>query len=63
MEAVRESCMTDHSVRAATETTFDPRAFRRALGNFATGVTVVTAADRLRAQSRGHRQQLQLGVP
>ena len=23
---------------------FDPRAFRRALGNFATGVTVVTAA-------------------
>ena len=24
---------------------FDPRAFRRALGNFATGVTVVTAAD------------------
>lgn len=28
-----------------TETTFDARAFRRALGNFATGVTVVTAAD------------------
>lgn len=27
------------------ESTFDPRAFRRALGNFATGVTVVTAAD------------------
>ena len=26
-------------------TPFDPRAFRRALGNFATGVTVVTAAD------------------
>ncbi|TIM04632.1 MAG: flavin reductase family protein, partial [Mesorhizobium sp.] len=24
---------------------FDARAFRRALGNFATGVTVVTAAD------------------
>ncbi|MFL6879280.1 p-hydroxyphenylacetate 3-hydroxylase reductase component [Pseudomonas marginalis] len=28
-----------------SESTFDPRAFRRALGNFATGVTVVTAAD------------------
>jgi flavin reductase (DIM6/NTAB) family NADH-FMN oxidoreductase RutF len=26
------------------ETDFDPRAFRRALGNFATGVTIVTAA-------------------
>ncbi|MDH0301961.1 MULTISPECIES: p-hydroxyphenylacetate 3-hydroxylase reductase component [unclassified Pseudomonas] len=26
-------------------TTFDSRAFRRALGNFATGVTVITAAD------------------
>lgn len=25
---------------------FDPRAFRRALGNFATGVTVITARDR-----------------
>ena len=36
--------MSDSSVCAATETTFDPRAFRRALGNFATGVTVVTAA-------------------
>jgi flavin reductase (DIM6/NTAB) family NADH-FMN oxidoreductase RutF/DNA-binding MarR family transcriptional regulator len=36
--------MTDNSIPAATETTFDPRAFRRALGNFATGVTVVTAA-------------------
>ena len=30
---------------AADSTTFDARAFRRALGNFATGVTVVTAAD------------------
>lgn len=29
----------------ATATAFDSRAFRRALGNFATGVTVVTAAD------------------
>ncbi|MGY3323919.1 p-hydroxyphenylacetate 3-hydroxylase reductase component [Pseudomonas fluorescens] len=29
---------------AELETTFDTRAFRRALGNFATGVTVVTAA-------------------
>ncbi|MHC6225600.1 p-hydroxyphenylacetate 3-hydroxylase reductase component [Pseudomonas sp. X10] len=28
-----------------TETPFDARAFRRALGNFATGVTVITAAD------------------
>ena len=28
-----------------SESTFDPRAFRCALGNFATGVTVVTAAD------------------
>ena len=28
-----------------SESTFDPRAFRRALGNFATCVTVVTAAD------------------
>jgi flavin reductase (DIM6/NTAB) family NADH-FMN oxidoreductase RutF len=28
-----------------SESIFDPRAFRRALGNFATGVTVVTAAD------------------
>ncbi|WLI09053.1 flavin reductase [Pseudomonas sp. FP597] len=28
-----------------SESTFDPRTFRRALGNFATGVTVVTAAD------------------
>ena len=26
-------------------TSFDARAFRRALGNFATGVTVITAAD------------------
>lgn len=33
--------MSDNNVNA----TFDPRAFRRALGNFATGVTVVTAAD------------------
>ncbi len=31
--------MTHH-----TEPALDPRAFRRALGNFATGVTVVTAA-------------------
>lgn len=31
--------MTEH-----TNNTLDPRAFRRALGNFATGVTVVTAA-------------------
>lgn len=31
--------MTHH-----TDNTLDPRAFRRALGNFATGVTVVTAA-------------------
>ncbi|MCE6981924.1 flavin oxidoreductase, partial [Pseudomonas frederiksbergensis] len=30
---------------SATATAFDSRAFRRALGNFATGVTVVTAAD------------------
>ncbi|WP_137819125.1 p-hydroxyphenylacetate 3-hydroxylase reductase component [Pseudomonas sp. 2FG] len=29
---------------ATTEAGFDPRAFRRALGNFATGVTIVTAA-------------------
>ncbi|MFJ2548592.1 p-hydroxyphenylacetate 3-hydroxylase reductase component [Pseudomonas sp. NPDC087612] len=29
----------------ATASAFDSRAFRRALGNFATGVTVVTAAD------------------
>jgi len=36
--------MSDNSVCATTKTTFDPRAFRRALGNFATGVTVVTAA-------------------
>ena len=28
-----------------SDNSFDPRAFRRALGNFATGVTVVTAAD------------------
>ncbi|MHC8299811.1 p-hydroxyphenylacetate 3-hydroxylase reductase component [Pseudomonas sp. ZS1P83] len=35
--------MSEKSACAATETTFDPRAFRRALGNFATGVTVVTA--------------------
>lgn len=27
----------------ATETGFDPRVFRRALGNFATGVTIITA--------------------
>ncbi|RMQ43426.1 Conserved protein of DIM6/NTAB family [Pseudomonas cichorii] len=37
--------MSENSACAATETTFDPRAFRRALGNFATGVTVVTATD------------------
>lgn len=30
---------------AAAASTFDPRAFRRALGNFATGVTVITAID------------------
>ncbi|SEB59811.1 flavin oxidoreductase [Pseudomonas marginalis] len=36
--------MSENSACAAIETTFDPRAFRRALGNFATGVTVVTAA-------------------
>ncbi|WP_426139512.1 p-hydroxyphenylacetate 3-hydroxylase reductase component [Pseudomonas sp. DWP3-1-2] len=36
--------MSQNSACATTETTFDPRAFRRALGNFATGVTVVTAA-------------------
>lgn len=28
---------------AATETEIDPKAFRRALGNFATGVTIITA--------------------
>ncbi|MGB8970902.1 MAG: flavin oxidoreductase, partial [Pseudomonas capeferrum] len=32
------------SNETATATGFDSRAFRRALGNFATGVTVVTAA-------------------
>ena len=32
--------MSDQTLAA-----FDSRAFRRALGNFATGVTVVTAAD------------------
>lgn len=37
--------MSDNRARVAIEPTFDPRAFRRALGNFATGVTVVTAAD------------------
>lgn len=36
--------MSENSACPATETSFDPRAFRRALGNFATGVTVVTAA-------------------
>ncbi|WP_339529949.1 p-hydroxyphenylacetate 3-hydroxylase reductase component [Pseudomonas mucidolens] len=36
--------MSENSACPATETNFDPRAFRRALGNFATGVTVVTAA-------------------
>lgn len=32
--------MTTH-----TESAFDARAFRRALGNFATGITIITAAD------------------
>lgn len=36
--------MSENSTCVATETTLDPRALRRALGNFATGVTVVTAA-------------------
>lgn len=36
--------MSDKSACADTGITFDSRAFRRALGNFATGVTVVTAA-------------------
>lgn len=39
----REFFMSDNSA-SVQETSFDPRAFRRALGNFATGVTVVTAA-------------------
>lgn len=37
--------MSDNSAGVAIDATFDPRAFRRALGNFATGVTVVTATD------------------
>ncbi len=31
------------ALHLAEQTAFDPRIFRRALGNFATGVTVVTA--------------------
>jgi len=37
--------MSDNSACVVIESTFDARSFRRALGNFATGVTVVTAAD------------------
>lgn len=36
--------MSENNACAVPEINFDPRAFRRALGNFATGVTVVTAA-------------------
>lgn len=43
LAAVRESCMSEPSA-IAVNPALDPRAFRRALGNFATGVTVVTAA-------------------
>jgi 3-hydroxy-9,10-secoandrosta-1,3,5(10)-triene-9,17-dione monooxygenase reductase component len=45
MVGIKERQKVTAMNQALTETTIDPMAFRNALGNFATGVTIVTARD------------------